>query len=79
MTKQRQRKKKKNVKSREHSVRKHRMNKVSIPFPCFTIEELNENLSNANVTLFPSFYILNQASRKCKVFLFSKSTFERHC
>ena len=65
-------------KLKNHSVRVHRMNKVSIPLPCFTTEELNENLSNANVTLFPSLYILNQVLRKYKVFLFSKSTFKRH-
>lgn len=66
------------LKIKNNNVRKHKMSKVSIPFPCFITEELNENLSNANVTLFPSFYILHQILRKYKAFFFSKGTFERH-
>lgn len=46
------------------------MNEVLIPFPCSITENINENLSNANVILFPSFYILNQVLRICKVFFF---------
>lgn len=70
-------KEKNNVKNKNHSVRKHRMNKVLGPFPCSITEKLNENVSNANITLFLSFYILNQVLRTCEVFLFSESTFER--
>lgn len=46
------------------------MNEILIPFPCSITENINENLSNANVILFPSFYILNQVLRIHKVFFF---------
>lgn len=45
------------------------MNKLSILFPAFSGEELNENISNVHVTLFPSFYT-KHVLRKFKAFLF---------
>lgn len=54
-------------KKKEPQCNKHRMHKVSVPirfqylFPALKSEELNENVSNANVTLFPSVYILNKS------------------
>lgn len=57
-TKQRQKQKNSNVKIKSYQGRKHTVNTVLIHFPCSTTEELYKNLSNANVTLFLSFYIL---------------------